>query len=479
VTAEREGSSGPKVLISPAQREKLGLGLRSAARLLAQFMHSGQILSQKVAGVVERLIPRLLPGEQDLETSGLPGSWMAMIAVAIPLIVVTVALIIYFSFGIPQLSAAALQSAENEAAQAQSEQDPTAQRTHWQAALTFLDQADHITQDTASDESKRLRSQVLKAVDTLDHVVRVSYQPVFNTSLSSTLRVTHMAASDIDIYLLDDSSGSVIRGSLNANGNGPFYTLDSSFLCKPGNYNGVNVDKLIDMIALPRSNPSGASVIGIDASGNLLYCAIGQAPKATTLKMPEGWKQITAIAYDSSNLYLLDAAGRAVWVFFGTPDIQFPEKPFFFFESQVPAMLEQATSLAVNGDDLYLLYQDNHLATCTLSRISTSPTRCTDPAILVDTRPGYESGPTLPDGVFSHLAFTSPPDPAVALLESHTNSIFRFSARALELQNQIQPQAGKDNPLPAHTDITAMAFSPNKVLFIFIGGQAYFAIGIP
>ena len=80
----------------------------------------------------------------------------------------------------------------------------------------------------------------------------------------------------------------------------------------------------------------------------------------------------------------------------------------------------------------------------------------------MDTRPDHASGVTLTDGVFSQIAFTSPPDPAVALLEPYTQAIFRFSARALELQNQIQPAAGKDNPLPANATLTAMAFSPNK-----------------
>ena len=466
----------PKPRLSPEQRENLGQGLRVTARLLAHLLQNGRKLSEKLGAALEKLIPRLLPGEQDMESANVPNSWMAITAVAIPLMVVTIALVVYFNFGIPELYTSAFQSARNEATLAQNEQDPTALRSHWQAVLTFLDQADQIRQQNVTPESAKLRTQARNALDTLDHIVRVSYRPVFNVPLSSTLRVTHMAATDIDVYLLDDSTGTVIRGSLN----GTSYSLDSSFLCRPGNYSGVNVGKLTDIIALPRSNPSGAAVIGIDASGNLLYCAVGQAPTASALKAPDvGWNHITAIAYDSNNLYLLDAAARAVWVFFGTPDIQFPDKPFFFFESQVPILLEQATSLAVNGDDLYLLYQDNHLTTCTLSRIDTSPTRCTDPAVLVDTRPGYQSGATLSDGIFSQLAFTSPPDPAVALLESHTNSIFRFSARALELQNQIQPGAGKNNPLPANTEITAMAFGPNKVLFVFVGGQAYFANDVP
>jgi len=471
---EKEYSPEPKVLITPEQREKLKVAIRASARFLAQSIKNGRALSQKISSAVQRLIPRLLPDEQETTPASIPGSWMAIIAVAVPLIVVTMAVVVYLKFGIPEQYKVAYENAYNEASQAQNEQDPTAQRSHWNTVIHFLDAAE---QYDVTDKSKSLRAQAQDALNTLDRIIRVDYRPAFSKPLNSSLRVTHMAASDIDIYLLDNTSGSVIRGSLN----GRSYDLDPSFAnCKPGIYNDLNVGPLIDMIALPRSNPSGASVIGIDASGNLLYCASGETPRASALKMPDvGWNHITAIAYDSSNLYVLDAPARAVWVFFGTADIQFPEKPFFFFESQVPTEMEQATGMSVNGDDLYLLYQDNHLTTCTLSRIDASPTRCTDPAVFIDTRPGHESGITLPDAVFSQIAFTSPPDPAVALLEPYTQSIFRFSARALELQNQIQPLAGKDNSLPKNAEITAMAFSPNKVLFIFIGGQVYFTVNVP
>jgi hypothetical protein len=324
----------------------------------------------------------------------------------------------------------------------------------------------------------KLQGQARKEVDKLDHVLRVNYRPAFNTPLRQ-VSVTRMAASDVDVYLLDDRTGSVIRGS--SSGNGQSYTSDPGFeSCKPGTYNGVRVGRLIDIVALPRSNPSGASLIGIDVSGNLLYCASGEAPKAVSLQSPDrGWNGITAIAYDANTLYVLDAPGHAVWVYFGTTEIQFPQKPYFFFESQVPNNMEQAVGMTVNGDDLYLLHKDGHLTTCTLSRIEASPTVCTDPAVFVDTRPDHASGITLADGAFSQIAFTSPPDPSVALLEPYNQSIYRFSARALELQNLIMPLPEDENPLRDKGDATAMAFSPNKVLFIFVGGQLYFAVNIP
>jgi hypothetical protein len=464
--------------ITPERREKLKKGVQVTAASLARSMQAGRRLSQKVSRAAEKLVPRLLPGEREQTPAGIPGWMLAFIAIAIPLLVVTVGILVYYQLGQPAVFESYYQQAVTAAEQAQSEQDPIQLRADWATVLSMLHLADQYPVPEKVNEVLKLRHQAQSALDELNHILRVNYRPAFTTPLRH-IDVTHMAASDIDVYLLDDLTGSVIRGSSNTKGQS--YTSDPGFeSCKPGTYNGIGVGRLIDIVALPRSNPSKASVIGIDASGNLLYCASGETPKAASLQSPDrGWNAITAIAYDANTLYVLDAPGHAVWVFFGTTDIQFPQKPYFFFESQVPNGMEQAVGMTVNGDDLYLLHKDGHLTTCVLSRIQASPTSCTDPAVFVDTRPGHESGLRLTDGVFSQIAFTSPPDPAVALLEPYTQSIYRFSARALELQNVIMPFPDDENPLLDKGDITAMSFSPSKVLFIFVGGQLYFAVNIP
>jgi hypothetical protein len=213
----------------------------------------------------------------------------------------------------------------------------------------------------------------------------------------------------------------------------------------------------------------------------LLYCIPGKDPAASFLQIPDkGWKGITAIAYDPNNsLYVLDAAGHAVWMYYGNPEFKFIDKPFFYFQDQVPVMMEQAIGMAINGDDLYLLHQDGHMTTCTFSRLDVSPTRCNDPALYIDTRPGYQSGMRLSDAVFSQITFTAQPDSSVALLEPFTQSVYRFSPRSLELQNQVRAGTGKDNHLPKGAPLAAMAISPNKVLFVWVTNQVFFAQNIP
>lgn len=471
-----ESAPEPKVLLRPEVRAKFQQGARLTARFLAAALRDLRAGTHKLFAWAEKVLPRLLPGEEAETPVLFPRSLPIFLAILLPLLLITLGVVVYQFWGQPEQFRDYYEQALQARALALVEPDPAKARVQWVTVLDRLDLAEDY-RDSPLAEAQNLRQEAQEQLDTLGRIVRLKYQRAFELPGGQT-QVTRMSATDTDIYLLSATSGAILRGYTDSllGGN---YSLDTNFKCQPGLYDGIQVSNLIDLIALPRSNNAGASVIGIDASGNLLYCATGQAPRAAFLKLPEtGWKQITAVAYDANNLYVLDAPSRAVWVYFGTFETQFPDQPYFYFESQVPLQLEQSIGLAVNGDDLYLLHQDGHLTTCTFSRISVSDTRCNDPALYVDTRPGYSGGILLADGVFSQIAFTPPPDPSLALLEPYTQSIFRFSARALELQNLVQTSV-VDNPLPNGAPVTAMAFSPNKILFLFAGGQLYYANNVP
>jgi len=455
---------------------RLDQWVRSSARLLAHSIQNGRKLQANLMRWLEKAIPRLLPEHDEGEPLKLVSRNSAIfLAIALPTIIFVVARIIYFQLGYEAQYKNYFERAQQAADQAQAESAPSALRVEWQAALDWLDKADQY-QLTPNPEAQALRLRAQSSLDDLDKIKRVKYSLAFSTSLSKNLQVLRMAATETDIYLLDATSGSVLRGIFN----GQNFDLDGSFQCGPGTYkNGIQVEKLIDIVALSRSIANEATILGIDAAGKLLYCTPGEAPRAAVLQIPgTGFQSITAISYDAYNLYLLDAPARAVWVYAGTDTIDFGE-PTFFFGQQVPVMLDQAIGLAVNGDDLYLLHRDGHMATCTLSHINEAPTRCNDPALYIDSRPGYQGGMNLGDGIFSQIIFTSPPDPSVALLEPFTQSLFRFSPRALELQSQVLAVPGKENPLPKGSSVTAMAFSPNKNLFLFVNGQVFFGPDVP
>ena len=55
---------------------------------------------------------------------------------------------------------------------------------------------------------------------------------------------------------------------------------------------------LVDILALPKVNAVGATVLGSDASGNLLYCSPGQVPQAFPLPLlpNTNWGRTTSFA---------------------------------------------------------------------------------------------------------------------------------------------------------------------------------------
>ena len=457
-------------LFTPERRTQMVHVGRRSARWMAQAIHAVRDFSRALTERFEKIIPRLLPQEEDQAETQLSATWMVFIAIAIPILVVTIATTVYAEMGNPALYNIHYTRADEAARQTQNLTNPAELRQKWQATLDHLDLADEyrITQS-----SERLRQEAQSALDSLDRVTRVAYRPAFNNPLPSNIHISRMAASDFDLYLLNSNDGSVLRAVLS----GSNYSLQD-FNCKPGTYDGITVGPLIDILALPRTSPGGVTLMGMDMSGNLLYCSPGQTPTTAFLAMPSAdRKGIDAFTYDAGILYVLDARANAVWTYTGQPGKEFSD-PFFFFEQDVPR-LTGAIGMAVSGDDLYILHEDGHLTTCTYSRIFTSPTRCTDPATLIDTRPGYQGGATLTDGIFRQIFFTQAPNPAVNLLESNTRSIFRFSPRSLELQNLIRSLPGKDDPLPPTASITAMTYSPNKILFVLAGGQVYFIASAP
>ena len=468
------------LLPSAEAQESFNEKVRDGARYLARAIQSGRAATLKAAAWMEKSIPNLLPDNyEEQPLSSLSHNIAIFLAIAIPVLLFVVARIVYFQLGYEAQHTLYYNRAQDAAKQAISESSPSAARVEWQATLDWLDKADQF-QTTADPGSQKFRLEAQTALDGIDKVFRVDFTPAFDSPPGKSVHVARISATDTEIYFMDAVTGFVSRAVYN----GRNYDIDKSFRCQPGIYNDkVEVGQLVDIVAVPKSGTSNNStLLGIDISGNLLFCVPGELPHAAALQMPgTGWKGVTAFAYNENTLYVLDAPARGVWFYVqDAKQLAFTGEPKIFFGEQIPVMLEQATGMAVNGNDLYLLHKDGHLATCSFSPDATSTaTRCNDPAVYVDTRPGYQGGTNLSDGIFSQIAFTSAPDPAIALLEPFTQSIFRFSPRALELQNQVKANDFKGNPLPKGAPITAMAFSPNKILFVYVDGQMFFSVNAP
>jgi hypothetical protein len=437
---------------------------RQVARGLIGGMQAWRRTRDRLVSALTRFLPNLLPGEPSIT----PSSPLALffIAIIVPLLVVAIASVMYFRFGRSYQYDSYLLQAKNARTQAINTIDPARQRDAWGQVLAYLDNAERYRE---TPETQQMREEAQTNWDKLLGIQRLNFFPIFTSGLNT--QISRLAASETDLYMLDAERGRVLHASQS----GRNYELDNAFRCDPGGYGGYQVGPLVDILILPRLNSLSATVLGVDAGGNLLYCAPGQVPQAIPLPIPDtNWGRVTGFTLDSGNLYVLDSSSRAIWVYSGK-DASFIDRPYFFFGGQIPE-IEDSIDLAVLNDDLYLLHADGHLSTCSYSRLETVPTRCQDPAELVNNLPAYKDLDLFAQTHLTQLLLTGSPDTMLLLLDADNRSVLRFGPRSLELQNQIYPLPGTSlKPGPAG----AIAVNPNRVLFLAVDDQVYFATNLP
>jgi hypothetical protein len=443
---------------------------RRAAKVVVNGMQVWRQGMTRFNDGMQKFLPRLLPNSDESVPAEMPSSAMIFIALLIPLIVVTVLSVVYFRYGRSVQYEEYLVQAQNEHTQALTLADPASQREAWQRELFYLDKADEYSK---TDQTMQLRQEAQGNLDKLQGISRLQFQPVLNGGVGT--QISRIAASENDVYLLDAQRGGILHLVLTSGG----FQQDNSFNCQPGSYGDgkYNVGPLVDILAMPINTPNG-SVIGVDAAGNLLYCATNQVAQAIPLPPPDtNWGRVTAFTLDSGNLYVMDAPSRAVWVYVGK-DGSFVDRPYFFFGGQIPA-LQDAIDLAVSGDELYILHSDGHLSHCSYSRIEAKPTRCEDPVAMTNPLPAYKDVNVFTQAHFTQMMFTPAPDSALLLLDSDGQGIFRLTSRSpLELQSQLRPSIGSDNPIPSGP-IGAMTVSPNHIIYMAFQDKIYFAVNSP
>ncbi len=437
---------------------------RQVARGLAGGIQASRRMSDAFARNLSKFLPNLLPGSE----SGTAASslFMLFIAIVIPLMVVAAGVTVYLRFGRSYEYDNLFLQAEAARDQALNATDPARQRDHWQGVLLYLEQAENYRQ---TPESEALRSEARSNLDTLQGIQRLNFYPAFSSGINA--QISRLAANETDLYMLDAERGRVLHASQV----GRTFELDEAFICEQGKYGDYQVGPIVDILILPRLNSLNAAVLGIDAGGTLLYCSPGQVGQAIPLAVPDSnWGRVTSFTFDGNSLYVLDSPSRAIWVYTGQ-NASFIDRPYFFFGGQIPD-IEDAIDLAINGDELYLLHADGHLSTCSYSRLDAVPTRCQDPASLTHSLPAYQDIDLFAQAHITQMQITPPPDSTLLLLDSDTRSVMRVSSRTLELQNQIHPMPGAS--LKAGT-AGAMTVNPNRVLFLAVDDQVYFATDLP
>lgn len=466
----------PRKRQNPAEtRREPSVMTRQTAKVLANTIQTTRRTSSSMSEKLLGFLPRLLPGA-DVETSGgnVPSTMtMIFLAVLIPLMVVTVASVVYLRYGRSQQYESYLAQANELKAQAQSLTDPVEQRIAWENVLNSVGIAE--THRETSD-TINLRNEAEGEIDKLLGINRLQFNAAFSSNLG--VDISRLAAGETDLYLLNAVNGEILRAAPARTGRG--FELDTQFNCRPGEHKGMTIGPLVDILTLPVLNQIGATVLGVDASGNLLYCGPGMDEEPMPLPTPEtGWGRVTGFVMDAGDLYVLDAPSRAVWVYPGA-DSTFIKQPLFFFGGQTPEK-QDVIDMVVKGEILYMLHADGHLSMCSSSLLTTVSTRCQDPAPYINPIPAYRDIDVFSGAHFTQILFTALPDQSLLLLDSDSASrgLFRFTPRSIELQNQFRPTQGSSNPIPSGLPIGAVTVGSNHVLYLAVGGQVYFATDMP
>ncbi|RIK26930.1 MAG: hypothetical protein DCC54_05560, partial [Anaerolineae bacterium] len=159
--------------------------------------------------------------------------------------------------------------------QALQETDLARKRQSWDGALKYATRAEEIDK---TSETQSLRQEAQTQLDALLGVTRLRFAPAFSAPLNA--QISRMAVSDSDLYMLDATDGKILRAVI-----ARAYARDEKFICGAGVYGSVTVGSLVDLLVLPKANMLNSSVLGVDAAGNLLYCAPGQTPRLMTLPL--------------------------------------------------------------------------------------------------------------------------------------------------------------------------------------------------
>jgi hypothetical protein len=448
----------------------------SFRKKLATWWLAGKTLKKKVNNGAQKVTSRVVPGLK-IKTPALSTSTMLFIAIAIPLTIVTIGATVYIQRGRSVRHQYYLEQGQELVAYAQGEPDKAMQLIYWQQALGFILQAED---NGSTPESKNLLNTIQSSLDAMQGISRVSLEPALFETLPSTVSITKIVSSYDGVYALDAAGGRILHFTRKDQ-----YTfqVDYNFACGPVG-GSLSIGPLIDMIVLPVNDitlepdkPSGASVMGIDASGNLLYCASGKDPVSKSLPAPSlGWGKIQAIAIneESSTLYVMDVKTTRIWIY-ESSDLLFTQAPTSFFDTKKPKDLGHMVGLGVNSNDLYLLNGDNTMTRCIYSALKElKQTECPqDPAQYQDLRGSTNAQPLILSGIqFTSMQLIRLPDSALYLLNVKEPALYKFGFQ-LNLFKSIQFSPPTDHPLPNRA-VTGFGLTSDQLVFLAYGDVVYF-----
>jgi len=453
-------------------QERFGTVTRGARRF--QFSHYISPLTNGLKSITSRTLTflsqalnRLAPGfSEPLHPDALSRQMLVGTAIAIPLIIVTIASLVYVRKGRGEEFQSYVDQARTSVLTAQTLPPDETSRGEWEFAAKMLTLAESYG---TSSEAQALLEQVQLALDTINLVSRLEFRPLVSGGFGSDATITGLAASATDLYVLDGKH-EIIRHAWGAPERG--YEIDTAFECLGTAAISQEMAAPIDFVLQPAPGALGMEgVVAIDDDGTLLYCAPDRQPAIAQLTPPDiGWGRLQAIDVYGDNLYVLDPVMNAVWIYEAAGGF-FSGVPKMFFAEEVRE-LKGTIDLAMAHDELIILYADGRLDRCrrTITGSEGDGARirveCDTQPYFQDERAGREPTAQIPGAVPVELDYSPPPEPSLYFLDLLSNSVFHYSLR-LVYQGQFMPKELFEE------EISAMTIGPPNDLYLAVGSQVY------
>jgi hypothetical protein len=445
---------------------------------MARAWMNARTFNAKLRQSFERSRKKIFPKYQSSQSAASP-VFSTLMAIILPLVLILVSAAVYTRTGKTEQFSIFMEQAQSNASLAKAEKDPIQQHGYWEQALAMAKAAESysITQD-----SRMLFEQAQFQLDTMDLAARLDFRPALTQFFPEGVVITRIQASSSGVYLLDKTSGSVMRIFLNTKG---FYEIDDEFKCAPGPYGLETLTDLVDFVILP-ANGDNFKIMALDVQGNLLYCSPGELAVSRKLNAPEnGWGRIIGAAYENDTIYILDADKDSIWMYAGkdpnkpgdktATGIVFSEKPIKYLDEDIPD-LGGAIDLSINQDDLYVLHADGHMTQCRYSADKgVRLTECKDPSPYTDNRVGRpDKKPWIfTDAAFSMAHSTRLPNASIYLLDTAGQSVYRISYQ-LNLERVLRAQYNKNYPLPLSAP-SGFGITPESDLFLAFDNRLFIA----
>lgn len=464
----------PATPARPAQARRMAVPLPAVAGIpkwrqaLASAFGRARTAVRPLAQSIFALVTRLAPGLSEPPQLGAfrPGVLVAT-AVAVPLVIVAIASLVYFRRGRNEQFLAYLAQAQTAAVSAQMKPDELEAQADWQAALGWIDLAEAYRQ---TEESQALREMIQQAVDAAERIYRLPYRPAVSGGFGPDAEITALAANATDLYVFDQRRHVIWRAWSTGRG----YEIDRDFDCLEGADSVPGMGLPVDLVALTEPGALGTQgIVAIDEDGTLLYCGPETHLAFTELTPPAtGLGRIQAIDVFANRLYVLDPEANSVWIYDASGGL-FSGNAEIYFVEEVPD-LREAVDLALAQDQLLLLFADGHLESCRRSlepdssggsRISVA---CERELRFQDERPGREPTTRIPGATPVEMIYSPPPEPSLFFLDSTTGTVYLYSMR-LVYQGQFRPEEAFDQ------SPSAITVGPPHELFVAVGDQVYSA----